>query len=248
MKEELQRFRELADRSFQKGQFTFTDFLSMAELSVFYENENELAYAHPEVYGGCEAAERKMIRFGNAEELGYEQEFPIKVLKIRPQNRKFADDLGHRDFLGALMNLGIRREMLGDIFVKENEAFLFCRDSIAEFIEENLSKVRHTNVRVEETVPEDEMIAPTPEDEVIQVSSCRIDACISRVYHLSRQDAVELFPTGLVFLNGRCCTENAKTLKPGDLVAVRGYGRFEFAEELGISKKGKLNCRVRVYR
>jgi RNA-binding protein YlmH len=101
------RLTELADRSYRTGIFTFTDFLSMAELAAYYEQEGELQYASPSLFGGCEQAERQMIRFGGPEEIGYDQPFPISALAIRPLQAKFADDLTHRDFLGALMNLGI---------------------------------------------------------------------------------------------------------------------------------------------
>ena len=246
--DEIQRMRELAERSYNSGQYTFTDFMSVAELAVYYENESELKYAHPKLFGGCDLAERRIIRFGSEDELGYVQEFPITALAIRPLASKFADDLNHRDFLGALMNLGIKREMLGDIFVKDKEACVFCKDNIAQFIIDNLTRVKHTSVKAEVADNIDEITAPDMEDKVIQVSSLRIDAVVARVYNLSRQEALGLFPEGLVFLNGRSCSENAKQLSAGDKVSVRGKGKFEYSEELSLSKKGKINCRVRIYR
>jgi RNA-binding protein YlmH len=245
--EDKQRLKELADRSYSQGQYTFTDFLSLAEQSVFYECERELFYAHPTLYGGCDIAERKMIRFGSEEELGYVQAFPISAIRIRPVMFKFSDDLNHRDFLGALMNLGIKREMLGDIFVKGNEACVFCKDSLAGFISENLTRIKHTSVRADVTDDVGDITKPVLEDKLIQVSSVRIDAVISRIYNLSRQEALDLFPGGLVFLNGRECTENARQLKANDIVSVRGKGKFEFVQETGLSRKGKINCKVRIY-
>lgn len=246
--EDKQRLKELADRSYSQGQYTFTDFMSLAEQSVYYECEKELSYAHPTLFGGCDIAERKMIRFGSEEELGYVQDFPIAAIRIQPVISKFSDDLNHRDFLGVLMNLGIKREMLGDIFVKDNEACVFCKDSLAEFIVENLTRIKHTSVKASVTDDVSDITRPILEDKVIQVSSVRIDAVISRVYNLSRQEALDLFPGGLVFLNERECTENAKLLKEDDIISVRGKGKFEFSRETGLSKKGKTNCIVRIYR
>ena len=196
--DELSRLKELADRSYNTGQFTFSDFLGMADLSLFYQNERDLGYAHPTVFGGCEGAERKIIRFGDPDELGYSVEFPIIALCIRPLSKKFSDDLNHRDFLGSLMNLGIKRELLGDIFVKENEALVFCRESIGAFIMENLTRVKHTSVRVLPAEDIGSITAPQKEEKIIQVASGRIDAVIAKVYNLSRQDALSLFPSGLV--------------------------------------------------
>ncbi len=244
---DIQRLKELADRSYNSGQFVFTDFLSVAELALYYDNEAEFGYAHPTLSGGCEVSERKMIRFGSEEDLGYTQDFPIKALRITPLADKFADELNHRDFLGALMNLGIKREMLGDIFVWDKSACVFCKESITEYIIDNLSRVKHTSVRVEVTTDTDDIAINEMQDRIIQVSSQRIDAVIAKVYNLSRQEALNMFPAGLIYLNGRSCTENARQLKPGDVISARGKGKFEYAEEMNLSKKGKLNCRVRIY-
>ena len=242
--DELKRLQELAERSYQNGQYAFTDFLSMAELSVYYENIKKLAFACPALSGGYEGAERQMIRFGNEEELGYTVDFPIDILHITPVSEKFADDLNHRDYLGALMNLGIRREMTGDIVVRGREAFLFCENTLSPFIAENLLKVKHTSVRVEVVAEVPSLAAPEKKEKVVQVQSNRIDAVTARVYGMSRQEAVTLFFEHRVYLNGKECTENAKMLNPGDIISIRGKGRFEYAEELSFSKKGKLNCRV----
>ena len=247
MDELINRLRDLADRSFQNGQYTFTNFLSIGEITEYYEHERELGFARPAVYGGYEGAERRMIRFGNEDELGYMQDFPISILSIQPVMSKFADDLNHRDFLGALMNLGIKREMLGDILVTGKEACVFCKDSLSDFIIENLNKVKHTSVKVNITDELGNIFLPEKKEKIIQVSSTRIDAVAAKVFNLSRQGILELFPAGYVHLNGIICTENAKVLKAGDVVSARGYGRFDFSEGLGLSKKGKLNCRVMIY-
>ena len=245
--DDINRLKDLADRSFQNGQYTFTNFLSVGELTVFKEHEGELRYAHPELFGGYEGAERRMIRFGSEEDLGFRQPFPISILSVKPVMSKFADDLNHRDFLGALMNLGIKREMLGDILVTGKEACVFCKDSIAEFIIENLSRVKHTSVKISITEEMGDIFLPEKKEKIIQVSSPRIDAVAAKAFNLSRQGILELFPAGFVQLNGIICTENAKALNAGDVVSARGHGKFEFAEQLGLSKKGKLNCKVLIY-
>lgn len=220
----------------------------MQELSEFYGIERELFYANPTVFGGCEIAERQIVRFGSEDSLGYVEEFPIAIIRIKPLSSKFADDLSHRDFLGALMNLGIKRETLGDIFVKGSEACLFCLDSMADYIIESLTRIKHTSVMAERVSEAGDIAKPVFEEKVVQVSSERIDAVIAKVCNLSRGDSVELFPRNLVFLNGRLCTENAKGLKAKDIVSVRGFGKFVFEEQAGVSKKGKINCRIMIYK
>lgn len=243
-----QRFSELANRSYNNNQYTFTNFLSMQELSDFYGMERELSFAGITVSGGCELAQRVMIRFGSEENLGYVEEFPITAILIKPLSSKFSDDLNHRDFLGALMNLGIKRETLGDIFVKNNEACLFCIDSMAEYITENLTRIKHTSVVARVVSDVGNITEPVFENKLVQVNFERIDAVVAKVYNLSRGDSLELFPKNLVFLNGRLCTENAKQLKPGDIISVRGYGKFIFESLSGVSKKGKINCNIKIYK
>lgn len=86
--------------------------------------------------------------------MGYTAEFPISMIKIAAAIDKFSDDLNHRDFLGALMNLGIEREMIGDILVTESgstgkhcSAYVFCVDTVANYIIDNITQIKHTNVK-----------------------------------------------------------------------------------------------------
>ena len=242
------RFAELADRSYTKGQFTFTQFLGMADLSLFYEEKRNLDYAKPAVFGGYEEAERGVVRFGDPESLGYEEAFPIDTLAIVPLVDKFADDLVHRDFLGALMSLGIERSLLGDILVTGKKAYLFCLDRISDFIIENLISVKHTSVSVRRAETEDIRDLPKSFDKekMIQVASERIDAVIAKVYNLSRSAAMEYFAQKKVFVNGRLTENTSLVLKQDDAVTVRGFGRFKLAEIVGTGRKGKLNILVRL--
>ena len=241
------RMKELADKAYKSGVYTFTGFLGLAEMTSFYEIERELSFVPYTISGGYEGSERGMLRFGSEEMFGYEEAFPIVCLKIKPLMQKFADDLNHRDFLGALMNLGIERSTLGDIILKDNEGYLFCTEKIAPFIRENLTRVKHTPVLCEETndfpVEKEEDLTEVK----IQVASERIDSVISKVYRLSRSESVEYFRQKKVFVNGRLCENNSYFLKEKDVVTMRGYGKFIFAGMQGYSKKGKLNAKILTY-
>lgn len=241
------RLRELAQKSYRNNQYTFTGFLSPADMACFYELERELSFVPHRVWGGSGLCERVMVRFGGEQELGYEEEFPIACIQVSPLAAKFADELSHRDFLGALMNLGIERSTLGDILLVENVGYVFALESMADFIMENLGKVRHTSVmcRRAERVPD---FADTDSQELkIQVASGRIDAVLSKVYKLSRSGALELLRQRKVLLNGRLCESGSTLLAGGDRVSVRGYGRFDYLGEQGVSRKGKTNAIVRYY-
>lgn len=241
------RFRELGQKCYQNNQYTFTGFLSPADLSCFYEIEKEVSYVPYTIWGGSELCERVILRFGSEEELGYVEEFPISCIQVRPLMDKFADELTHRDFLGALMNLGIERSTLGDILLIENTAYLFCMENMAEFIMENLSRVKHTSVLCERAAEVPAFSDKDRQEVKIQISSPRIDAVVSKVYRLSRSEAACFFRQKKVFVNSRQCENNSQVLKDGDIVNVRGYGKFEFSGSHSLSRKGKMNAVVFCY-
>ncbi len=88
-------------------------------------------------------AERQMVAF-LPDALYYEYHYPMKVVRIQPVNPRFAEELTHRDYLGALMNLGIERGKMGDILVRDGYAEVFVCPRIGEYITEQLTRIRHT--------------------------------------------------------------------------------------------------------
>lgn len=243
----INHIRDLAKRCYQTNMYTFSDFLALGDLSDFLELEREFSYVPYSVWGGNEACERKMIRFGSEDMLGYEEAFPIVALEIKPVIDKFSDDLNHRDFLGAIMNLGIERDTLGDLFVRDNKAILFCESKMSEYIKDNLYKIRHTQVKVSEISDIDSLTVSEKKEMSVSVASERIDGVISHVFNLSRSESATMFATGKIFLNGRLMENESRKLIPGDIVSVRGYGKFEFSEFGGISRKGKQYVKVKIY-
>ena len=242
------RLTELAEKAYSRGTYTFTPFLSLAEQEVLARTERYSAHVPHDTFGGVEGAERIMVRFGREELCGWEEPFPIQCIRMEPLNQKFADKLTHRDFLGALMNLGIDRAQLGDIIVREDAAWLFATEKIAPFVCDNLFRARHTELRctVTEAPPSGELFTLEPME--CLVASERIDGVLSHVYHLSRSDAAELFRAGKVFLNSRTVSSGSTVLKSGDIVSLRGTGRFRYQGPQRTTKSGKLSVVVELYR
>ena len=108
------RFEELSSRAANRYYTTFSDFLNMEEQSELLALRLNSPFR---LYGGYDGAERCIAAFGDE---CNECQFPISFIKIEPSSKKFADKLTHRDFLGSLMGLGIKRETLGDIIIKDN--------------------------------------------------------------------------------------------------------------------------------
>lgn len=239
------RFAELAARANGRGRYTYTQFLTLAEQDVLQTMARQLDA--PFVWmGGYEAAERRLACFGREEDMGYPPESPICCLSIAPASKKFAGDLGHRDFLGSLMALGIKRQLLGDIQIVDGVGYLFCLEEIAPYLCENLISVGRTTVRCESCDPPEQLSLPSEPIEVV-VASERLDALIAAVWKLSRNQAQELLERGMVFIDGRLVESASHTLREGDVVSVRHQGRFRYEGTLRETKKGRLRVSVTVW-
>lgn len=240
-------YKDLSDQSYKNNMFTFTNFLSEADIADLYSATGELSPSGFELFGGYEGATRQIARFGNPNELGYSADYPITLLKIEPLMKKFADDLSHRDFLGAIMNLGIERDVIGDILTGEKEAYVFCLSDMAEILMRELTRVRHTsvNTHIIEELPS--TFAPTLKDLALQVASLRIDGVVAKYTKLSRSQTAEMFHDRKVFVNGRLMENYSYQLKADDVISVRGFGKFVFSGQTGQTKKGNLIINIQVY-
>ena len=238
------RFIELGRKSYNAGIFTFTDFLGLAEQSAFSEIKKELRGISFTAFGGAIGAERVMIRFGLEEEIGYSLPFPIAIIKAEPLSQKYADKLTHRDFLGAILNLGIERDVLGDIVIIDNVGYIFAKEDMAGYIADGLTRVKHTDVKAEitEELPEGELYRT--EKKTVQVSGERLDAVVAKVFSLSREEAQSLFKKRLVFADGRQIDSPSYSPKEKEKISVRGHGRFIYLGCQSYSKKGKMNTLV----
>lgn len=240
------RFIELAQKAYNSSRFTFTDFLGLSEIDLFYSIERDICHIKYKVFGGTDGCQRIMIRFGDEEELGYSEPFPITCVKIAPTAKKFSDSLTHRDILGAVMNLGIKRCSVGDIIIDDNIAYLFCSDKLSQYICDNLFRVKHTTVfcNITDSIPSS--YTETLIEQSINVPSLRIDAVISKLYKFSRSMSIELFQSKKIFVNGRNCENNSYFLKENDIITVRGKGRFTFNGINSTTRKGNLNISVSI--
>lgn len=240
------RITELADTCFQKSIPTHSWFLNADEQSVLESMHLSAAGARMVLDGGFDASERKAACF-LPDYMDAVPEDLFSFLKIAPVQPKFADELTHRDFLGALMNLGMERKVFGDICVSDNCAHLVILSNAKETVLKELTSVKHTTVTVTEEPRES--FASVLRTEILDVNcaSLRADSLISSVWRFSRTRAKELFAAEKVFRNGASLTDGSAFLKPGDLVSVRGYGRFRLLPESRETKKGRLYVRVELF-
>lgn len=230
------RFEELYDRALTRGTTEYTEFLNLDEISTLKALNLPCS-----LYGGYDNAERCVAAFGE------EAEFPIKCIKIEPKGEKFAENLTHRDFLGTLLGTGINRGLIGDIIVDGKSAYAFCLDSISEYLIQSVDRVKHTSVKCAEIEMLPEILIKEPEAKEIIVSSLRLDAVAAAIFKLSRNQISKLILTEKVFINARVETKDGKVLNDGDIVTVRGKGKFIFKGTERKTKKDRLLITVAKY-
>ena len=243
------RFLELAELTYRRGIPTSTDFLTLYEQDFFCQQweqqKKELPPVDSMLSGGNSISERKLVIF--LPDKSYREQYhPIALLKLAPANEKFFEDLSHRDYLGALMNLGIERSVLGDIILDGHTAYLYCKETMKDYISENLFMVKHSHIQVSvaENVAE---IAPKFEEIRGSVASPRLDSVLALAFRGSRSSLSGLIEGKKVFVNSRLTESNSYLLKDGDIVSVRGYGKFIYNETVGTTKKGRAYISLNKY-
>ncbi|MQN01498.1 MAG: hypothetical protein DUD27_01770 [Lachnospiraceae bacterium] len=240
-------FSDLDGRAFSRDYPVFTDFLDLNEQSILRKSEGSFK-CHISLFGGYDGSERQMAAFLPSDAF-FDIDFPYHVLKIEPAVQKFAEKLTHRDYLGSLMGLMIKRELMGDLIVKkdENYCILFCVERIAGFIAENLTKVRHTEVTVKALPKHDAKFSPDFREEDIIITSDRLDSFVAACAHSSRSAASSLIDSEKIFLNGKIVTSHKAVIKEGDIITVRGKGKLKVFDFNGETQKGRLKVKIGWY-
>ena len=246
MNETLRHLNDLYRRAEKQNSYVYSGFLSPAEQAAFLAAPPRGTVAHA-FEGGAPAAERRILIFGSENDFGYPPEPPIAVLAVRPASAKFAETLSHRDYLGAILGLGIERELVGDIIVREKSAYVLCLEQIADYICTNLTEVRRTAVRVTaETGPVPDLM-PVLREEQLNVASERFDAVVAAFCGLARGKAEELFAADRVFVNSLPEKRGDRRLKEGDVFSVRGFGKGIYGGIAKETKKGRYYVTVQRY-
>lgn len=240
------RLIELSNQAYQREVVSFSDFLNLNELNILHTTPKDMFPARYETYGGYDLSERQMVAF-LPDALYYDYYYPMKVIEIKPANSKFAENLSHRDYLGAVMNLGIERCKLGDIIVDGDKAAIFAKEEIASYIADNLTRIRHTVITA--SVKDATDLVYEPRFELIKgtVPSIRLDTILSTAYGTSRSKVTAYIEAAKVFVNGKLITNNGYHLKNGDMISVRGVGRISYDSVISETKKGRYLVSIKKY-
>lgn len=194
--------------------------------------------------GGYEYAERQVLVFGY--DSSY-MEKPLCTLKITVKTG-IGKALTHRDFLGALLGLGLKRETIGDILLKPFGAYVIVMEDMAEFIRCHLTGIgRYQKIQVEQ-VPCEEMEVDPPKFKecLTTVPSLRVDAIFAAAFGLSRSEVAKYLQGDKGKVNGMLVAGN-HPMKVGDVGTLRGYGKMRLGAVNGTTKKDRLHITIEKY-
>lgn len=219
---------------------TFLDVYQQSTVVGYLKKRSDVRY---DFYGGFDDAERKTAVFfpDYADGVGYIREnadlSPIVAVCIKKDN---FSTLTHRDYLGAVMGLGIRREAIGDILVNEDGCTMAVIRSVAQYIKENLTSVGRGSVKAEVVESFDGFTAEAVFDtKRCYVSSMRLDAVLSAAFSISRSTAAERIRRGEVLMNGVVMSKNDVRVPFGAKLVIHGCGKVIVDEDAGLTKKGR---------
>ena len=220
--------------------------MNLNELNILHTIPKDELYSIYVTFGGYDYSERQMVAF-LPDALCYNYEYPVSVLKVSPVQKKFSDKLSHRDYLGAILNLGIERCKIGDILVEEEYAILFVHKSLENYLLEELRRIKHTSVFATVEDMQEFHYKPTTKDVRGTVSSLRLDSLLALAFSSSRSKLVAFIEGGKVFVNGKLITSNGYQVKENDIISVRGLGRFRYIETMSQTKKGRYYVTLELY-
>lgn len=222
-----------------------TDFLDPYEVKLAKSILNRFGHISYVEDGGLFNAERKiLIIYPDYMEFDLE-ESPIAPLSIRGN----IEGLKHKDFLGSLLGLGITREKIGDILIHEDNVQIIVSSDISDYILFNLRKVGNNNINIEYINRYDLKEGIEIYKELItNLSSLRLDVAISSSFNLSRNDSLNVIKNCKVKVNWEPVKKPFFELKEGNLVSVRGHGRFVLYSIFGATKKDRLKVGIRIFK
>lgn len=233
------RLVDFAEAALKSRKYKISEFLdpygyTIAETIVAHYERLNL-----ESDGGFTGAERVKAAFVGEDFLG-KLDFGIAALAVTMDIRYH--QITHRDVLGAVLGLGIKREMIGDIIMGGQGCQIVCDESLVEFINCNLVKIGSAPVEIQlvalsEIAPREERVKEIR----TTVASLRLDVVAAAGFGTSRTKMTGEIAAEKVKVNWQDAKNAAQSIKPGDILSMRGRGRVEVCEVLGQTKKGRIS-------
>ncbi len=222
----------------------YSQFLTEHECSMAKAEFNSLMYTNYRFYGAFEEAERKILCVYSEFFKPEDKDFPIELVTF---SFKRDNKLTHRDFLGALMSLGIKRETVGDIVIDTGIAQIAVLETIKNVITSEVRKIGNVGVKYDEKFPGLLKKLQNFKEISSTTASLRLDAVVGLALNLSRGKTADIIKCSGVEVNSVMKNNCSFMLNEGDIFSVRGYGKFKLSEVSGITKKGRIHITVLKY-
>lgn len=232
-----------------KNKIEYTNFLDMYQLGLVKSFLNKIQIFNYIFYGGYESAERKVLIIypENYTDKMIEKNYNkiVKVVRINlPLDLQ--GKYSHRDYLGGIIKLGIVREKIGDILVNKTGADIIIINDAETFLLQNLNSLTRFNMSniTSEDIKDLQIIESKKERLKIIVASLRLDNFVAELARCSRNKAIEIINTERVFVNYQNEIKKTKQIKQGDVITIRGKGRFSIKEMIGNTRNGRYIVEV----
>lgn len=235
------RLCELASRAYDRGVPQYSVFLSPAERAVCACVKELSSIVDITFDGGYETAERSVAVL-TPRDCPYKAAPPIAALALNYKG----EHLSHRDILGSIMGLGIKREKIGDILADAQPPMVLCDSVIAQYIIDHIERAGRNRIAACFSSLSD-IPAPSTTPVTCSVKSLRLDTIVAEGFSISRPQAADAVQQGLVQLNWLVCTSGGKTVVPGDNITMRGKGKITVGETGGTSRKGRVFVTIHRY-
>ncbi|MBP1556951.1 MAG: hypothetical protein J6A76_03455 [Oscillospiraceae bacterium] len=238
----LQRLCDIAELAEKRARPCFSAFLNEHEQAVAQQNRLGLPGDELRFFaGGFDDAQRRVfcaLPMGFYTDSLDEDDYPFcAVTMIIPKGYSVT----HRDILGSLMALKIKRESVGDILVGEGIAVVFLLRPAAKLVIDELTTIGRVGIKCSLGAPEVLPAAYKTEDHVGVVASMRLDAVLAMLINVGRSQSAKMITQGLVQQNAQVITSVSKEVLAGDKISVRGFGKFLIDDIGGQTRKGRLH-------
>ena len=235
------RIYDIVDICNRTNKSKYLGFLSIEQMA-FAQKTLEKYSVKFAFFGGYKSASRVML--GCFPDWAEEFVFPISCITFKFKKEY---SLTHRDFLGALMALGITRESVGDILVEQGRAVAFLNDDIKDYVLNQITKIGRVGVVLKEGFD-----LPLPKESKLEefsdtIPSNRLDCIVSSLACVSRNKASELIENGFVSVNSQIFQKNTKEVFENDVITIKGKGKFIIFSLSNKTKKQRTILKYKKY-
>lgn len=229
-----------------------TNFLDLAQKKMSEDYLKQKKIENYIFYGGYSDAERTMlfilptdVPYDPIKNItkNYEQEMSILRVSLP---KELWGTYQHKTYLGALMKLGIERKKIGDILVRSDGADIVISNDIKKFLEQNISELTRFSKSTIQIISIDDVKYIKQERKVLKVNvpSMRLDAIVGELARVSRQDATRLLEEQRVQVDFKDEIRGTRQIKEGNIISIRGKGRFYITKILGTTRSGRYSIEV----